>query len=131
MYCLVNMHMYRIHAGFNTTSSFIAFFYFLYFPPLPRYQLWGFIIKIDCKANIGSGVWGGVMTHNPGRDIFSDLLKHSNFFNLLNLRLLRWDYKSVFDFSNRLHTTYNMLYENISLSWIYWIFHMLSENNYW
>ena len=41
--------MYRLHIVFNTAGRFRDFFYFMYLPPLPRYQLWGFIINIDFK----------------------------------------------------------------------------------
>ena len=49
IYCFVAVYMYRLHIGFNTSSRLRACFYFVYFPPLPHFWLWGGIQNIDFK----------------------------------------------------------------------------------
>ena len=131
--CLGTIHMYRLQIGFNTPSILKDFFYFVYLPLFPHYQLWMGILKIDFKDNFGAVTGESFMPHISGHGIFilSLITLWLNCCQIYQTWVFSGDIRNNCLLFYRSHTTSDMFYENIFLIWIYWIFPMLSEINYW
>ena len=133
--CVATVQIHRLHIGINTNSYFRGLFYHLYLPLVLHSQFWGRILKIDFKTNVGCGTEGIFLPHVPFHGLV--IWNFKTFWlkilsTMLNLRLSKWYQRAMLDFSDSPNTTSDILYEKLWISWIYWIFHVLSEiNNVW